>query len=607
MAIKKRLTIKEEKLMNWKILLLLFVSFAAYSQTLGYDFVDWDDIVYIMNNSMITAYSWINLKKIFTTGFMGNYHPLILLSFSFDYHFFRFSAPGYHFHNLLLHVTNVFLVYTFFFHLLRRNTNAAIFTALVFALHPMHVESVAWVSERKDVLYTFWYFLSLTAYLYYLRNGRQYYYLLALGLFILSCLSKAQAVTLPVVLLLIDYYSNRKPNWKMVSEKLPFFLLAVIFGIIAIYAQDTFNSINPNGYPADRSLFYGPYSLCLYLFKFIFPVSQIAIYEYPLTLQGTVPLPILFSPAIFLLVGLVIWKTWRSNKYITFGLLFFLVTIFPVLQFLPVGPAVAAERYTYIPYVGMGFIVAMALQEYRAKLARHRKTMLDLAAILILAVMTLLTWNRTQVWKDSIALWSDVIEKNPVCCKAYTNRAFMYNQLKEYDKALKDLNEVISIDPDDSKKLDLYISRAFLCKTMGRYDQALADYSSALKLHPDNVKPCFNRGIIYADQMGKHDSAIMDFKKFLKRYPADTNGNFNLGITYYKMNNFDSAKRYFLKSLQLDSVNGQIHGLLANVYYQVKDYPAAYRHGILAQQYGVIVDHSIMSFLIQQQANKQAP
>ena len=248
--------------------------------------------------------------------------------------------------------------------------------------------------------------------------------------------------------------------------------------------------------------------------------------------------------------------------------------------------------------------MVMAFQKYRAQLPHRVKMVPDLAIVLILAVMTMLTWSRTQVWKDSIALWSDVLEKDPGCCKAYTNRAFMYNQLKEYDKALWDMNEVIRIDPADSKKLNLYTSRAFISKNMGRYDLALADYSSALRLHPENVKPCFDRGIIYADQFGKHDSAIMDFKKFLNHYPADTNGNFNLGITYYKMNSFDSAKRYFLKSLQLDPVNGQIHGMLANVYYQVKDYPAAYNHGLLAKQYGVSVDQAIMTFLTLQQEVK---
>ncbi|MEI7663713.1 MAG: tetratricopeptide repeat protein [Bacteroidota bacterium] len=599
----KKAIIREEKLLNWKLPILISVSFVAYYHTLGHDFVNWDDIAYIMNNDMITAYNWVNLKHIFSSYFMGNYNPMILLSFQFDFHFFNFSAHGYHLHNLLLHLVNATLVYAFFFYLLRKNSNVAITIALLFSLHPMHVESVAWISERKDVLYTAYYFLSLIAYIFYIREKKITRYLLAVAFFIISCMSKAQAVTLPVVLILVDYFLQRRFDRKNILEKIPFFAIALFFGIVAIFAQKANHFINPMGIPVSRSIFYAPYSLCVYLFKFLLPVNQIVVYDYPLTETGTLPWYLYFSPIIFLAVCAVIWKTWKTKRYITFGILFFLATILPVLQFLPVGPEVVAERYTYIPYIGLSFILAFAFWEYCPKFNAKTKTILDGTAILLLVFISFLAFNRTLVWRDSIALWTDVMDKNPGHIAAYSNRAFMYNENKEYEKAIQDLTEGIRRDPGDTKFLNFYTSRAFLYKKLEKYDLALADYSKALEIRPDSVKPYLDRGILYTDRFRKYDLGIHDFRKFLKKYPEDINCNFNLGIAYYKKTDFDSAKIYFNKSIELNPANGDAHNLLASIFYKTKDYPAAYKHGILAKQCGASVDSSLMNFLIKRKEN----
>jgi protein O-mannosyl-transferase len=605
MATKKKVIRQEEKLLNWKILFLIAASFLAYYPTLTFEFVHWDDLVYVMGNDMITSVNWINLKKIFSTYFQGNYHPLILISFLYDYHFFKYAASGYHLHNLVLHIVNAVLVYSFFFHLLKKNSNVAVTVALLFALHPMHVESVAWVSERKDVLYTAWYFLSLLSYLFFLQKGRSFYYFLALLFFLFSCLSKAQAVTLPLVLLLIDYMILQKFEWKTIVQKIPFFLLSLIFGIIAVFAQRASSYINPLDIPVFQSLFYAPYSLWVYLMKFLAPVFQTAIYDYPVTLQGTIPWYLYFSPVIFPVLLFAVWKTWKNYKYVTFGILFFLATIFPVLQFLPVGSAVVAERYSYIPYIGLSAIIAIAFWENRSKLKLKNKNILDASAIFILILMIFLTWNRTYAWQNSIALWTDVMKKNPSCMKAYTNRAFLYDENKDFDKALKDLSDGIKVDTNDSKKLNFYLSRAYIYQKTGKYDSAAMDFSSALEKHPENVKPYFDRGILYVDHLAKYDSGIRDFKKFLQYFPTDFNGTINLGVAYYKNNSLDSSKKYLLKSVELNPASGDAHKLLTNVFYQSKDYPAAYRHGMLAKQYGAGIDSSMLVFLKQKSAHNE--
>ncbi len=564
MASKKKITLKDESLLNWKIILLLMLSFIEFFPTLKNDFVNWDDIVYIMNNDMITTFSWNNLGRIFSTYFMGNYHPFIILSFAFDYHLFILSPHGYHFHNLLLHVLNSFLVYTFFFHLLKKNVNTAVTIALLFAIHPMHVESVAWVSERKDVLYTAYFFLSLISYLLYLRKGKTSFFLLTLLFFVFSLLSKAQAVTLPLVLFLVDYFLSRKFEWKIVLEKIPFLILSVIFGIVAVYAQKANSFINPSGIPLFESLFYAPYGICVYLAKFLFPCYQTAFYIYPLTLQGAVPFYIFFSPVIFIALALVIWKTWKNDqdKYVTFGLLFFLTTIFPVLQFLPVGPALIAERYTYIPYIGLAAIIAIFFWKKRPALTVQGKRILDAASALLIVVLFLLTWNRNLVWKDSVSLWTDVIEKSPRCIPARINRAFIYNENKQYEEALGDLTEGARLDSTD---FTFYKNKGIIYDHIGKYDLALANYSKALKYNNEEYKCHLLRGILYTDKFARYDSGIADFKKYLTHSPNDPDANFNLGVANYKKGNYDSARACCLKVLTLDHDNAQAQQLIKNI------------------------------------------
>ncbi|MDP1623762.1 MAG: glycosyltransferase family 39 protein [Bacteroidales bacterium] len=562
MATKKKIISEKEKFLNWKILLIIAVCFIAFIPSLKNDFVNWDDIVYIMNNDMITTFSWLNLQKMFSSFFMGNYHPLILLSFSFDFHLFQFDAHGYHVHNLVLHMINTFLVYMFFFNLMKKNINVSATIALLFAIHPMHVESVAWVSERKDLLYTAYFMLSLIAYLRYLNKGKSSFYFLSLLFFIFSLLSKAQAVTLPLVLFLSDYLLSRKFEWKNLLEKIPFLVLSLIFGITAVFAQKANGFLNPLDIPVYQSLFYAPYGVCIYLFKFVLPVYQTAVYIYPTTLAGEVPFYIYFSPIILIFVAIAIWKTWKNTRYITFGLLFFLTTILPVLQFLPVGPAVVSERYTYIPYLGLAAIVAILFWEKIPAMEVRWRNIFKAGASLLILILIILTWNRNLVWRDSVTLWTDVMEKNPRCISAYINRAFIFNEQKQYDEALQDCTDGLKID---STNFTLYKNRGIAYGIIGKHGLALSDYSSAIKYNPNDYDSYLYRGILLTDKFAKHDSAISDFKKYLSHSPDNLNATFNLIVANYNKGSFDSARVYCLKVIALDPGNAQARQLLETI------------------------------------------
>ncbi len=592
MATKKKIQPKQDVFWNYKLLFVMVITCLAYYPTLNNGFVNWDDIIYVMNNEMIKTFSIENLSKMFSSFFMGNYHPLIILSFAFDYSFFHLHATGYHVHNLILHLVNTFLVYTFCYFLFNKKNNLALIVALLFAIHPMHVESVAWISERKDLLYTMYFLMSLISYLFYLEKNEEKYYILSIVLFVFSLLSKAQAVTLPLVLILIDYLFNKKISIKIILEKIPFFVLSLIFGIVAIYAQKADNSINPEGISVFNSVFYAQYSIWVYLFKLFFPIYQTCLYEYPVNLLGKPPLYIYFSPIIILLIGFIIAKSWKKWKLGTFGVLFFVMTIFPVLQFLPVGQAIVAERYAYIPYIGLFIIIGSLYVMMKEKIVksntRRSYTYLGYFLIAILAISTL---SRTKIWKDSVSLWTDVIEKNPKSITAYVNRGFIYNQsdYKEYEKAIQDCNTGLKLD---SNYFKFYINRAVSYRNTGKWEIALADFSKAILKNPKSYDTYLDRGILYTDKFMKYDLGIADFRVYLNFRPNDVNGNYNMAVACYKNLNFDSAIVYCNKAIRLSPQEAGPHYIIALISDYRGDFNNAYLFGSRAKQYGYEVDES---------------
>jgi len=592
MAVKKKSKNTAPRNSHFSLVFIVIATVAAFYLSVRNDFVNWDDVIYIMNNDMIKTLSFEHLTKMFSSFWMGNYHPLTILSFTFDYSMFKLSAQGYHLHNLILHLVNAVLVYFVTWHLFKKNNLIAFIVSILFAVHPMHVESVAWISERKDLLYTMYFLLAMLAYIFYNQTRKNKYLYYTLVCFTLSLLAKAQAVTLPVVLLLIDYFVVRKPDIKMFLEKIPFFALSLIFGIIAIMAQKTDDSINPVGISVLNSFFYAQYSIWIYLFKLILPVNLTCLYNYPFTAEGNVPFYIYLSPVIVVLLFITIIKTWKKNPAICFGLLFFLVVIFPVLQFLPVGQAIVAERYSYIPYIGLFFIIAMLFVQFRdlMKSSGNKKT-LNYSGVGVILLLCLLTWNRTKVWTDSISLWTDVMEKNPSCLSAYVNRSYMYIQYKQYDKAIKDCNDGLKIDSNHYK---LYLNRGTAYRDMAIYDLALKDFSIAIKKNPRSYDTYLDRGILYTDRFNKFDSGIYDFKYYLTFRPEDINGNYNLAVAYFKKQNYDSSLYYCIKTLELSPDYTGAHYVSALVYAVKQDFAKAYEHGSRAQTLGFVVDQALL-------------
>jgi tetratricopeptide (TPR) repeat protein len=483
-----------------------------YLPALKGEFTNWDDRIYVVENQLITHFSIENVLRQFSVFHMGNYHPLTLLSLSLDYLVFGSAPFGFHLTNILLHIINSLLI-AVFFRKLTGNYLLAFSTSLLFGLHPMHVESVAWISERKDVLYSMFFLLSLISYIEYFRSKKFLWYLISFSFFIFSCLSKGQAVVLPVAILITILYLEKERVWgKPIYLLIPFFILSIGVGILTIIAQQSAAAIEMVQYPFYQRIIFSAYGLTEYIIKLILPVSLSAYYPYPIKLTDDFPVYLWF----YLIPSLVLIFVWiKSYKYLPvvfFGIGFFIVNLFFVLQWLPVGRAVMADRYIYLGSIGFCFILSWAvthpgLQQFRG--------IVYILFMLYCMSLSWLTWNRTHVWQNSEVLWSDVISKFPDESMPYFNRGNHYMQLGMNDLALADYTECIA---KDAGHWEAYTNRGVVYTKNKQYQKAIDDFDSANSINPGHVKPLINRANAYKE-LGDYSKALEDYSEVLKMQP----------------------------------------------------------------------------------------
>ncbi len=433
-----------------KILVLIFtilaVTFISYYPSLNNGFVNFDDDRYVYRNPMIRDLSWNGVGRIFTSvNYTVLYTPLVFLTYTFEYHFFKLRPFIYHLTNLVLHLLNCLLVFWFIF-ILGRKASVAFMVAILFGVHPLRVESVAWITERKDVLYALFFLGALICHIYYLRNRSSGYYYGVIVLFVLALLSKPAALVLPFILLLCDYFTNGRINKKDLSEKIPLFSIAAVFLILGMFTAAEYVREDP-GFNFLDYIFVASYGLVFYLYKIVVPLNLSCLYPYPLKSGNLLPVAFLVSPLLIIILALVTAFSVRYTRKALFGGLFFLITIFSALQFFPTGRTIVADRYTYIPAIGIFFAVAeLIVWLYRRK-TRYIKVIVSAAFIVAVGALSILTWNRCKVWKSNLTLWGDAVS----CCPdgyiplAYVNRAVSYTDIGENGKAVSDFDRALII------------------------------------------------------------------------------------------------------------------------------------------------------------------
>ncbi len=567
-------------------LVVFFLGVIAFSPTLNNGITNWDDESYLLKTEFVRGLGGDNLQQIWTENVKSNYHPLTMMSYAIEYSIAGKISPGLiHTTNLSFHLFSSLLLLYFVFLLTRRWEIAAI-TSGIFALHPMHVESVAWMSERKDVLYAFFYIAGLITYFKSILqlDKRMKWLGLTLLLFVASCLSKGMAVSFPLVLLLIDYYKERSFNKDVLLEKLPYFVVALIFGFVAINAQEGTGAIGMRVTQQfnylDR-IFIASYGTATYLWKLVLPVQLSAFYDYPDKTGQMLPAIFYASSAIPIVLAFLVFKFYKTHRSVVFGIGFFVVTLLMVSQLIPVGRAVLAERYTYLPYIGLAFIIGYGfvfLTENRPSLK------LPLAGLLgawgLFLVFT--TFQRTKVWKDSESLWSDVIQKQPTADMAYHNLSYFYKSNGQHDKAFPLYEQGLKINPENT---DILINRGTHYYNNKKYDPALSDFSKALSLNSSIPQGYTNRGAIYQIRK-KYKEAMADYTTAMDLVGPTPEVLLNRGLLYSQTNELEKAMVDYNASIALKSDFGIAYYYRSKLKKRQQQYKAALADAQTAVKYG---------------------
>ncbi len=555
-------------------------TFLVYLPSLRNGFVNWDDHLYIYENAFIRSLDLKFLKRVFVSVSVSNWHPLTIISYALDYRLWGLNPLGYHLVNVIFHSFNTFLIAALAARLYSLADSdgagdygaafAGIVAALLFGLHPIHVESVTWVSERKDVLSGFFYILSVIAYLKYaLKDGtasplardyrdnggggetesHAFYYFLTIALFILALMSKPMAVTLPAVLLILDFYPlGRLKRFKLVIiEKVPFFILTAISAYLTILAQG--KVIIPfERYPFVWRVGNAARAYVFYLYKTILPLPLAPYYPIPANLFG---IAFFVSLAFFLIISAFCVLTMRKKKIFTAVWLYYIITLSPVIGIIQVGGQVAADRYTYLPLAGVFIMAGGAAGYFIEHVKKKAFTAAAVAAMLaILSALSILTIRQEEIWRNSITLWSRQLREFNDSTLGYNNRGNAYMDAGDDARAVDDFTSSIRVDsanagPRNNRDLALaHNNRGLIYLKLRQYGLALEDFNTAVALIPDSPIARSNRGISYL-RLGRLEEAIEDLNTSVILDPQNGANYYYLGLAYSQMGDANNASVYF--------------------------------------------------------------
>lgn len=557
------------------IMAVLAVTFFAFIQIFQSDFVNWDDDVNILNNKNLAVFTVENIKNIFITNIMGGYNPLPIFTFAIEKALV--DADGLsrliHTDNLILHLITVFLVYRLV-GLMGFSQWTSLLVALLFGIHPMRVESVAWATERKDVLFGAFYFASLIQYAKYLKSDTysitNRHFLWAFLLFIFALFSKVQAVSLPLSMLAMDYYFKRPLNFKLVLEKIHFFLGSLAMGLSTIILLKSNKTIDDTvlNYSIIEKIAVGFYTYLIYLGKCIYPWVMSPLYPFPKVVNAG-----FYASSLFFIVSVFgVWYAYRKGwTTLVFGWVFFFVNYIFVSQIVQAGQGYLADRFTYVPYFGFFIILAsftegVLFQETKdkvralsGKLGKNVDWKVKLGVVGYLFILFFTTFNQVKIWKDGETLWTHTIGFDDKIPTAFQNRALIYRDRKNYDKAIADLNVSLSLKPSAAS----YNSRGKTYFDMNKPLEGLSDYNNALGLDSMLVEAWANRGAAYG-QLGKLDSAMMDLSKALSLDSTHINALVNRGAALGVIGKKEEAIRDLSRVIEIDPkhVNAIVNRIL---------------------------------------------
>jgi protein O-mannosyl-transferase len=577
---------QKRKLLVW-ILPIIAITAIVFSPMMSNGFTNWDDEYYVVQNGLLRGPDWAG---IFSTQLLSNYHPLTVATLAMNYAMTQLDPSSYLITNLLLHLANTGLVFYLIWLISGKKLLVAAFTSLVFAIHPMHVESVAWVSERKDVLYTLFFLLSLIKYWRFLTDGKKKDLIYCFLLFVLSILSKPAAIILPFVLVLFDYWYGRKFTPRVFVEKIPFLAVSIGFAIATFLIQSKTAVASLDYYPLWTRFFFASYSAMMYIIRFFVPYPLSAFHPFPMT--KTMPWPMILSPAFMLALLVFVWVK-RKNKLIVFAFFFFIINLVLVLQFVSIGGSLLSERYTYVPYMGVAFIIGMLLDKYATQKNKTIVWGIPAAAMLVFCVIT---FQRIKVWKDSETLWTDVIKHFPDAPMPRTNRADYLISLSARTTDIVRKNELLQMALEDcnvSLRSNLNQAKAFekrqnIYLRLNKDTLAMADANSLIRMEPKNRLGYYTKGAVY-QRFNIPDSAIIWLNKCLELSPnADFALNNRGSVLFNNYKKYDEAVADFTKAIQLNPI-GDYYLNRSRCYYMLGQLDKARADAIIARQKNMVI------------------
>jgi Flp pilus assembly protein TadD len=556
------------RLAIWISLALIALSLFIYAPVQHHDFVAWDDPEYFAENPMVTAgLTWSGFQWAMTTGHMGNWNPLTWLSYMLSAGLFGLSAGPELLINAVLHAFNSMLLFVLL-HAMTRAVWKSAFVAALFAVHPLHVESVAWVSERKDVLSTFLEFLTLWAYLWYTRRPGAVRYLTVAVAFTAALMAKPMVVTLPLLMLLLDYWplgrlavqkagpsgAGRNSLRQKIVEKLPLLGVAFLVGIVTVVAQQKSGAVagltkSTMGFRIANALV----AYVAYIGKMFWPAGLSALY--PLH-----PLPpfLVAGSAIVLVVTSTAALRWgHAYPWIPVGWLWYFITLLPVIGIVQVGSQAMADRYTYVPLVGLSVILAWGASELTAGLS-SRKSLLAAAAAVVILGCTIAAHAQVGYWQDSLALWTHAVEVDPLSDTSQRLLADALAKNGRYQEALPHYEEALRIEPGNA---EAHTGLGYAYAGEGKPEDAIRQYREALRLKPDQVDAHNDLALALAGE-GKFEEAIRHYNEVLRLKPHASGTHSNLGVSLFRVGRSSEAEAQLNEALRLQPGNADAHNNL---------------------------------------------
>jgi Tfp pilus assembly protein PilF len=550
-------------------------------------FINFDDQMYVYENAYVqSGLNWNSIGQAFSSELVeksSNWHPVTWLSLMLDYQIFGLNPSGYHLINLLFHIMNTILLFLIF-HRMTKKIWPSAFVACLFAIHPLHVESVAWIAERKDVLSTFFWMLTMGAYSYYVEHPGLRRYSLVLLFFVLGLMAKPMLVTLPFVLLLLDYWplqrfqaikldhkvqaevfksvtsdkqknkSKKKPvvnetlevkkpadpeyKWSLIYpllwEKVPLFVLAILSSIVTYIAEQKGGAVESiEAIPLVVRIGNAFVSYITYIGKMIWSHNLAVLYPHPM---GWIPWQVLGSVLLLIAITVAVFRMARRSPYLATGWLWYIGTLVPVIGIVQVGSLAMADRYTYIPLIGLFIMVAWGVPELLKKWQYRKEILLALSALSIFC-LSIITWTQVGYWLNSITLYDHTLKVTDNNWLIYNNRGTAYADVSNYKQAIEDFGRAIEIKPG---YVEAYNNRGSAYDDLGNYKQAIEDFNRAIEIKPGYAEVYINRGHAY-DGLGNYRQAIEDLNRGIEIKPGYAEAYLNRGFAYNGLGNYRQA------------------------------------------------------------------